>query len=158
MEIAISTVLQSPRDINQHPFNERLELPGEDETLLEPVTGELVVTRTSNRILQVGGEFHTRLRLSCDRCGNHFEFPVDFTLDETLEVVDEAPISEEVEDVVFAQGHLDATDLIRQGLLLSLPSRRLCGCEPLHQQADTGKTDPRWSALQSLMVEPNGNE
>lgn len=56
--------------------------------------------------------------------------------------------------MVSAQGHLDATDLIRQSLLLSLPPRHLCGCEPLAQIQDKDAVDPRWSALKSLTADP----
>ena len=154
MEISIPNILQSPHDVTRYDFQEQLEMPSAEEQLVEPVVGEFVVTRASNHILQVAGDFHTRLKLSCDRCGNEFELPVDFPLDETLEVTDEPSTSHEVEDVVYAQGHLDATDLIRQSLLLSLPPRRLCGCEPLAPQKDQHAVDPRWAALKSLTVEP----
>lgn len=154
MQLSVSSILNAPQNVTHHPFDEQFELPGEGETLLEPVVGRLDVTRASNQILQVTGAFHTRLRLVCDRCGNEFEFPVDFSLDEALEVTNEPPTSFEVEEAVYAQGNLDATDLIRQSLLLSLPTRHLCGCEPLPQKDDQGITDPRWAALESLTVEP----
>jgi uncharacterized metal-binding protein YceD (DUF177 family) len=146
--------LQSPQDVTRCDFKEQFEMPSEEEKLVGPVEGVVTITRASGRILQVSGKFHSLLRLNCHRCGNEFEFPVDFNLDEALEIIDGPITSEEVEDVVSAQGHLDATDLIRQSLLLSLPSRVLCGCEPLAQSQGKDAVDPRWAALKSLSVEP----
>ena len=153
MEISVSSILQSPHDVTRYDFREQIELPSNEEKLLEPVSGELVITRASNRILQTQGDFHARVQLNCHRCGNEFELPIEFQLDETLEVIDGPITSEEVEDAVSAQGDLDASDLIRQSLLLSLPPRHLCGCEPLAQPQDKDAVDPRWAALKSLTVE-----
>jgi uncharacterized metal-binding protein YceD (DUF177 family) len=158
MEISISSVLHSPQSTTYYPFEERIPLPSDEEQLLEPVTGELTIQRTSTQVLTVTGEFHTRLKLNCDRCGNEFELPVDFSLDEPLQIVEGPITSEEVEEVVNANGSLDATDLIRQGLLLSLPSRRLCGCEPPAKQTDEAPIDPRWAALKSLENNSNGKK
>lgn len=157
MEIPVSNILQATQSVTHHEFSERIELPSKDEKLLEPVTGDFTITRASSKILQVEGAFHTRLSLQCDRCGNDFELPVDFTLNESLEVIEEPTTSEEVEEVVSMYGNLDATDLIRQGLLLSLPLRRLCGCEPKNLKDDASNLDPRLAALKAL-IDPNGNE
>jgi uncharacterized metal-binding protein YceD (DUF177 family) len=154
MEISIPSILQSPQDITRYDFKEQFDMPSGDEKLVGPVTGDLEITRTNGRVLQVNGNFHAALRLSCHRCGNEFELPIDFPVEEGLEVIDGPITSEEVEDVVSAQGTFDATDLIRQSLLLSLPTRVLCGCEPLAQSQDKEAVDPRWAALKSLAVEP----
>ncbi|HEY9720374.1 MAG TPA: DUF177 domain-containing protein [Oscillatoriaceae cyanobacterium] len=158
MEISVSSILHSPQAVTRYPFEERFDLHSEVETLVDPVRGDLTVTRTSNQVLQVQGRFHTRVRLVCDRCGSDFELPVDFSLDEPLEVV-EGPLSAtEVEEAVTATGTLDATDLVRQGLLLNLPVRKLCGCEPLPQQSEQERQDPRWAALKALREQPQGKD
>lgn len=150
MEISVPSILQSPQAVTRYAFKEMIELPADGERLVEPVVGELEITRTSDQLLQVKGDFETRLELHCDRCGTEYEHPAQFSLEEHLEVTDEPTSSAEVEEQVFAAGKLDATDLIRQALLLSLPSRRLCGCEPLAQRSDVDATDPRWAALKAL--------
>jgi uncharacterized metal-binding protein YceD (DUF177 family) len=153
VEISIPNLLQSPQNVTRYDFKEQIDLPSNEEKLVEPITGELVITRASNQILQTQGDFHARVKLTCHRCGNEFELPVDFQLDETLEVIDGPITSEEVEDVVSAQGDLDASDLIRQALLLGLPPRHLCGCEPLTPPQDKAAVDSRWDALKSLTAE-----
>src|SRR4051812_40420739 len=125
MEISVSSILQAPEKVTRYSFQETIAL--EDEKLLEPVVGELEITRASLQILQVQGHFKAKLQLACDRCGEPFELPVEFEVDEGLEVVEGPVTSEEVEETVSATGNFDATDLIRQNLLLSLPTRKLCG-------------------------------
>jgi uncharacterized metal-binding protein YceD (DUF177 family) len=156
MEISVASILQATESVTRYSFQELIDLPNADEKLLEPVVGDFEVTRASTQVLQVKGHFTARLQLPCDRCGDLFEMPVEFDLEEALEVVDGPVTSEEVEETVSAIGNFDATDLIRQSLLLSLPSRRLCGCEPNTNQAVADKVDPRWAALRSIHQEPNG--
>lgn len=158
MEISVASILQSPQAVTHYSFREQFPLHENEneEKLLEPVVGEFDVTRVSGRIVQVQGSFQTRLRMTCDRCGEHFDTPVEFTVDEALEVTDEPILTTEVEEAVSATGQFDATDLIRQDLLLSLPSRRLCGCEPVNTTPTSERLDPRWAALRSIHQEPNG--
>lgn len=155
MQISINTILQATSPITRYSFDELIPLPDEGEQLLEPVTGELTVERASAHLLRITGDFQTRLRFLCHRCAEPFEAPAAFNLEEALEIVHEPITSLEVDDRVNANGHLDATDLIRQTLLLSLPPRHLCGCEPSISDADVKAPsgDPRWAALKSFPPE-----
>ena len=156
MQIPVSSILQATSPITRYSFHELIPLPDEGEQLLDPVTGELKVERVNDQLLKVTGDFTSRMRLACDRCGEPFEAPAAFTLDEMLEVVHEPVPTEEVDDRVEASGVLDASDLVRQHLLLSLPARRLCGCEPRVSANDVSQDDPRWAALRSFDPKSNG--
>ncbi len=156
MQIPVSSILQSTSPITRYSFNELIPLPDEGEQLLEPITGELTVERISDRLLKVTGEFQTRLKLRCDRCNETYESSAEFQLDEALEIVHEPVTAEEVEDRIELSGHLDASDLVRQNLMLSLPPRRLCGCEPQVSEREHSSADPRWAALRSFSPENNG--
>ena len=156
MQIPVSSILQATSPITRYSFDELIPLPDEGEQLLEPVTGELKVERMSDRLLKVTGDFQTRLRLKCDRCAEPYESTAAFHLDEALEIVHEPLTAEEVEDRIELNGHLDASDLVRQNLLLELPPRRLCGCEPLVSEREDTSADPRWAALRSFSPEDNG--
>lgn len=156
MRIPVSNILQATSPITRYSFDELIPLPDEGEQLLEPVTGELTVERMSDRLLKVSGDFQTRLKLRCDRCGEFYDSDAAFHLDEALEIVHEPLTAEEVEDRIELNGHLDATDLVRQNLLLELPPRRLCGCEPLVSEREHTSADPRWAALRSLAPENDG--
>lgn len=156
MQIPVSSILQATSPITRYSFDELIPLPDEGEQLLEPVTGNLTVERINDRLLKVSGDFQTRLKLRCDRCGDSYESPAEFHLDEALEIVHEPLTAEEVEERIALNGHLDASDLVRQNLLLSLPPRRLCGCEPLVSEREDTSADPRWAALRSFSPEVNG--
>lgn len=156
MRISVASILQAPHASTHYAYQETIPLIGDAETLVDPVVGEFDVIRASGRILQVKGEFKSRLRLTCDRCGEPYEAPVVFNLEEALEITEDPISSKEVDDKVSADGTLDVTDLVRQGLLLELPPRRLCGCEPVTGQAADQKTDPRWAALMPLQQDANG--
>ncbi|MEB3222125.1 MAG: DUF177 domain-containing protein [Candidatus Sericytochromatia bacterium] len=156
MQISVSSILQAPQSTTRYAFNEVLPLPDEGEQLLEPVTGDLTVERLSDRLLKVTGDFQASLRLICDRCGEPYEAPASFELAEDLEVVDEVVTTDEVDDRVFISGHLDASDLVRQTLLLSLPARRLCGCEPKATRTEAPAVDPRWAALRGYSEDTDG--
>ena len=155
MQVSVASILQSPESITRYRFSEVLPAPEEGEQLLEPVLGELVVERVSDRLLQLSGSFQSRLQSACHRCGEEFIFPVAFTLEETLEVVDSELFSVEVEEAVSATGFLDASDLVRQTLMLSLPPRRLCGCEPRTPVVESTAVDPRWAVLGTYPVDSN---
>lgn len=156
MQIPVSSILQTTSPITRHSFDELIQLPDEGEQLLEPVTGELRIERISDQLLKLSGDFRTRLKLRCDRCGDSYESTAEFQLDEALEIVPEPLTADEVEERIELNGNLDATDLVRQNLLLSLPPRRLCGCEPLVSEREDSSVDPRWAALGSFAPENNG--
>lgn len=155
MQVSVAGILQSPESITRYDFNEVLPAPDEGEQLMEPVSGNLTIERVSDTLLRASGSFHTLLRSTCHRCGESFELPVAFTLNESLEVVESEPLSQEVEEVVSAAGFLDVSDLVRQTLLLSLPLRRLCGCEPQTPVTETATVDPRWAVLGTYPVDSN---
>lgn len=155
MQVSVAGILQAPESTTRYDFNELLPAPDEGEQFLEPVSGELNIERVSDQLLQASGSFHSLLKSTCHRCGEPFELPVAFTLDEALDVVESEPLSQEVEEAVSASGFLDVSDLVRQTLILSLPPRRLCGCEPQTPVTETTKVDPRWAVLGTYPVDSN---
>ena len=102
MELSVASILQATESVTKYSFQELIALPNADEKLLDPVVGEFEVTRASTQVLQVKGHFVARLQLPCDRCGELFEMPIEFDLEEALEVVDGPITSEEVEETVSA--------------------------------------------------------
>lgn len=158
MQIPIVNILQATSPITRYSFDELIPLPDEGEQLLDPVTGTLKVERASDHLLWITGDFQTRIRFNCDRCAEPFEAPAAFQLEETLEIVHEPVTTVEVDDRVNANGHLDATDLIRQTLLLSLPPRHLCGCEPSIAEVEKPSGDARWAALKSFPPESSNGK
>lgn len=150
MELSVSSLLNAPQAVTHLAFSDRFALDGDDEKLTGPVTGSTTITRVGQTLLQVEGSYEAPVELTCDRCGNRFTFTHAFRLEEPLTIAEDVPKTHEVDEAVAADGTLDLSDLVRQALVLSLPPRRLCGCEPPATSEHEVKTDPRWEALKAL--------
>ncbi len=147
MLLDVAALLASPTRVSRGAFRENVEVPEDVGRLQSPVLGGFVAEITGGEpYLEIKGEFRADLELVCHRCGNPFATTHDFEIDETLELVEELPSSVEVQDSVWSKGSLDLDDLVRQHLLLSLPTSILCGCAP-QTEAPGKEVDPRWQAL-----------
>lgn len=155
MILSVPQLLSATSATTEVPLSADLAFDAPEQAL-GPAVGDVVVTRTSDQLLKVTGSVRAPLQTLCDRCGEAYRIEVEATLDEALEVVPEAPTSQEVEESVWAHGELDLTDLVRQALLLALPSRKLCGCPALQAPAAGPEEDPRWAALRALVSPPDG--
>ena len=124
----------------QHPGRQiavdlSTELPDEEDIdLVKPVEGWLEAISTGNSLL-VEGEFKTRCVMDCARCGSPIEQDVEFKMEESFNVEgtastyahdDYARVKDEDGDHLFHENSLIVENLIRQGLLLSLPMQPLC--------------------------------
>lgn len=158
MLLEMAALLQAPEKTARVAFREMVDVPEDVGVLESPVVGGLMAEVTNgDSFLQLKGEFQANLKLNCHRCANPFPTEYDFRVDEILDIVDEKPASKEVGETVWAKGSLDVTDLVRQNLLLALPSQILCGCAPLGA-GDADKTDPRWQKLSSFRPTPPSEE
>lgn len=151
MLLRVETLLQAPEKTTHLSFRERLDFPTDLGRLTRPLEGDVAITRTEDdRYLQLHGKLTTEAELICDRCLGPVPTPLSVDLDEVLEVADDPSDALEVDEAVPATGDLDLSDLLRQHLLLSLPSRKLCGCEPTFGK-DANAVDPRWQKLEALL-------
>jgi len=127
-------------DALQHPGRKvavdlSTELPEEaDLDLLKPVEGFLEAVSTGN-LLVIEGEFKTVCMLECARCGGPLETEINFKMDEQFRVEgipsvyaqdDFAKVVDDEPYPLFEGNSLMVENLIRQGLLLSLPVQPLC--------------------------------
>lgn len=151
MVLDVETLLQAQEDDTILRFDEAVEFPADLGTLKRPLMGEVTITRSlDSRMLRLTGHLETRADLVCDRCTGPCSTEIAYDLDETLEVTETPSAALAVEDAVSATGELDLSDLLRQHLLLNLPSRSLCGCEPAYL-AEHKRIDPRWRQLETLL-------
>jgi len=97
------------------------------------VQAELELHCKSERRTEVRGSLHTGLRLSCDRCLNDYDFPVDAEFHLVLEVAEEEDWSvkeldgtAELDVVQVDEPVADLEDILRQQVLLCLPVKQLC--------------------------------
>ena len=149
-----------PEDLN--PVDERV-------SLIEParVTGKV---RLSGNQVFVSGHVETRAQVECDRCLQPIAIPVnaEFTLEyisgSDYESIETAELTEaEMSVSVFDGEALDVDEIVREQILLAVPTRMLCRedckgiCPECGADRNTGECDcvtndidPRWAALKDL--------
>ncbi len=149
-----------PEDLN--PVDERVSL-----TAPAAVNGKI---RLSGIQVFVSGHVETRAQVECDRCLKPVELPVstDFTLeyisDSDYETSQAAELTEaEMSVSVFDGQAIDVDEIVKEQILLTVPTRMLCRedcrgiCPECGADRDTGECncvtndiDPRWAALKNL--------
>lgn len=148
------------------------ELDLEDEwvhLLLPPVVSGQI--RKDRARLKINGKVAAKLQLECDRCLKLIEFPVDSRF--KLEYVTQADYlaqqaieltEEELDLTVFDGEVIDIDQLVREELLLAVPTHLVCqeSCKGVcpscgvnrnltNCQCDNDEVDPRWAGLKKLV-------
>ena len=149
-----------PEDLN--PVDERVSL-----TAPANVTGTV---RLAGNELFVNGHVDTRAQAECDRCLKPVELPVsaDFALEyitgSAYESSETAELTEsEMSVSVFDGDAIDVDEIVKEQILLAVPTRMLCRedckgiCPECGIDRNTGDcncvtddVDPRWAALKNL--------
>jgi uncharacterized protein len=149
-----------PDELN--PVDERVRL-----TAPAAVTGKV---RLSGNEVFVSGHVDSRAQVECDRCLQPVEAPVsaDFTLEyitgSEYESSEVAELTEaEMSVAVFDGEGLDVDEIVKEQILLAVPTRMLCRedckgiCPECGIDRNTGECscgadniDPRWAALKNL--------
>ena len=138
--------------------------------LSEPLKVRGRVAQSKGKVV-VTGEVESRLEVDCDRCLKPVELPVksgfrvEYVTPQTYAATNVVELNEsDMQLSVFDGETIDIDELVREQLLLSLPSRILCqeDCRGLCAvcgadsniatcQCETGEVDPRWLALRELV-------
>lgn len=121
--------------------------------------------------VRLRGEIRTEVELLCDRCLAPARTPLAVEFDTSfipreVEAAKEENVELAAEDLILSAYDDDAVDLdelVREQIMLAIPSRRLCkeDCKGLclkcgtdlnagHCSCEQGEADPRWSALADL--------
>jgi uncharacterized protein len=149
-----------PEELN--PVDERIQL-----TDPAAVTGK--VRRSGNEIF-VNGHVETRAQVECDRCLKTVDLPVsaDFALEYiTGDDYQSSAVAElteaEMSVAVFDGKGIDVDEVVKEQILLAVPTRMLCRedckgiCPECGKDLNTGECqcvkddiDPRWAALKNL--------
>ena len=153
-----------------------------DYRLVAPIELWMDVSKIGVDVFEATGRVKTRLELSCSRCLEPFEVPVDVTFElryvtqpevEAEAGADEREIEIEDDDLTtafYSDGQLDIADLLREQFQLALPMKPLCSdaCRGLCAQcgANLNRTQcecaPAWedlrlTPLKSLLNRPKEN-
>jgi uncharacterized protein len=148
---------------------EEIVLDEEHARIIEPPQVEGSITRKGSEYT-LRGKVTARAQVDCDRCLKAVDVPVEsefeaayvpqveYALSETAELH-----AEDMAQSVFSENAIDVDELVREQIMLSLPSRALCGeeCKGLcpvcggdRNLEDCGcqtkEVDPRWAALAAL--------
>lgn len=138
-------------------------------TIVEPVAVGGKV-RLAGAEVFVNGHIETRAQVECDRCLNKVELPVnaDFDLQyitgAEYESSAAAELTEDAMSVsVFDGEAIDVDEIVKEQILLAVPTRTLCRpdckgiCPDCGIDKNTGdcacgtdEVDPRWAALKNL--------
>ena len=149
-----------PEELN--PVDERVRLT-------EPASVKGKVRLSGNEVF-VNGHVDVRAQVECDRCLQPVEAPVnaDFALEyipgKEYESSDVAELTEEEMSVsVFDGQAIDVDEIVKEQILLAVPTRMLCreDCKGIcpecgidknmgECQCVTDDIDPRWAALKNL--------
>jgi uncharacterized protein len=156
-----------------YPEREALVPPeGVGQQAGEPVlTGPVRLMHTQGGVL-VQGKLHAQATLSCSRCLEPVAVPLDVELEEifasTIDVLTGRPVQSDEEDraLWIDDRHLlDLGEVLRQDVLLALPTHVLCReecrglCPVCGQNLNQGscsctpEPDARWAALLDLLKE-----
>ena len=150
----------NPDELN--PVDERVKL-----TAPASINGKI---RLAGNEVFVNGHVDTRAQVECDRCLKPIELPVnaDFELeyitDSEYESSGVAELTEaEMSVSVFDGDAIDVDEIVKEQILLAVPTRMLCreDCKGICPQCGTDRNtgvcncvtediDPRWAALKDL--------
>lgn len=149
-----------PEELN--PIDERVGLT-------EPAAVNGKIRLAGNEVF-VNGHIETRAQVECDRCLRPVQLPVnaDFALeyisDSEYESSEVAELTEEEMSVAVFDGQaIDVDEIVKEQILLAVPTRMLCRedckgiCPECGTDRNTGECncvtreiDPRWAALKNL--------
>jgi uncharacterized protein len=167
MRIEVETLTDAGKPFEHTYRAEEIALDDEQASLTSEVEIEGTARRKRDEV-RVGGKIKGEAEVLCDRCLAPSRMPFEIEFDTSfISQADAAARGENVElqteDLALAayeDGAIDVDELVREQILLALPTRRLCReeCKGLCPKCgaylnteqcscEKGETDPRWSAL-----------
>ena len=127
-KIEIEDIEREPGKILEYEFNEFMPEFGAD------IHADLEF-KSLGEFVEVTGEVTGKIKLTCDRCLNEFEYDLDIDIDETFAkraLQDEYSQEFELKNGQFitdlnGEKEIDVYDLLYQSVILALPNKKVCG-------------------------------
>jgi uncharacterized protein len=176
MRIEVENLTAAPTPF-EHTYAEgEIDLVEEGARVVSDAAVRGGATRKGEQV-RLRGEIKTEVELLCDRCAAPERAPLAVEFDtsfipQEVEAVKAENVELQAEDLLLSAYEGDAVDLdelVREQILLALPSRHLCreDCKGLcqkcgadlnagHCSCEQGEADPRWAALADLKKGVNG--
>jgi len=161
-----------PDELGRLDAQSDVDRPGaidERVTLVAPASINGTVRLAGNEVF-VNGHINARAAVECDRCLKRVELPVDadfeleYVTGPTYESTAAAELTaDEMSVSVFDGAAIDVDEIVKEQILLAVPSRTLCreDCKGICPECgidkntgdcacETTEIDPRWAALKKL--------
>jgi uncharacterized protein len=167
MRIEVENLKEKAEVFSHEYAPEEVELGEENARLVSNAEVQGSASRKGEEV-RLRGTIRTEVELLCDRCAAPSRAPLEVEFDarfipQTAAAVEDESVELLTEDLGLAAYEGDAVDLddlVREQILLALPSRNLCreDCKGLCAKCgadlnaggcscERGETDPRWAAL-----------
>lgn len=165
MFINISELISTPLKTETYEVPVDMEvytLNGDDFPFREKSKLLLTVSNCGTRKVHLEGEWHGSLGIPCDRCLKEVLVPMDFHIDETVDLSSERQ-EEDADDSYVEESSIDTDALIKHEILIHFPMKTLCreNCKGIclkcgkdlnHGECgcDRASLDPRMAAIQDI--------
>ena len=168
MRIELENAKEPGRRFSQSLEAGELAFEESDLRLVEPVRVAGQVRRRSGE-LEISGELHTKVALPCARCLKEVELPIDvkfaerFVASVSWRNEEHHELSRDDLDLGLVDEAIELNDLVKEEILLALPSQLLCNesckgicpiCGVDRNSSDCNcesrQVDARWEKLKDL--------
>jgi uncharacterized protein len=169
MLIELATLGRGPKSIKGEFGSDELEFADEPLELKGPARFDGRVEGLGTRA-RMRGVVTADLLLNCTRCLEPVPFAIDTTFESVFVEPGDLPQEaetelgdEQLDESPVENGVIDLADVVREQILLSVPTQVLCqeDCKGLcetcgtnrnqgHCDCSSGQIDPRWAALKNL--------
>jgi len=127
-KILIEDIEKEPNKTMFYEFDEYMEEFGAD------IYADLEL-KSLGQFIEVSGTIQGKLKLTCDRCLNDFDYDLDIEINETFakqSLYDEYSSEFELQNGQFVidlngEKEIDIYDLLYQSVILALPNKKVCG-------------------------------
>ena len=121
--------------------------------------------KSLGQFIEVSGTIQGKLKLTCDRCLNEFDYDLDIKINETFakqSLQDEYSSEFELQGGQFVidlngEKEIDIYDLLYQSVILALPNKKVCGIncneDMFMSDDDYHANDTRMDVFKNIKIE-----
>ena len=159
-KILIEDIEKEANGILYYEFNEFMEEFGCD------ISADLEL-KSLGQFIEISGNAQGKIKLTCDRCLNEYEYNLDIEIEETFakhSLQDEYSQEFELQRGQFitdlnGEKEIDIYDLLYQSVILALPNKKVCGIscneEMFVSEENYHRHDSRMDIFKDIKIEKN---